>query len=247
MRTVIRIVVSLLTPIAAGLAQAPAPPSALNGALTAPPSTPRPDVDLTAGHYSYRVASIMGAQRTEGTVAIDISDGGTVWNVTQTTDFAGSAAVGTAVLEHGSLVVRRFEQRSSRASVTIEFAEHKMTGTLHSEAGDKQVSADVSGSVFAEGPGNFQSVGCLPLARDYAITYRNVDYVRQAEEQVELKVLGIESVAVPAGTFDAYVVHLIRHPGETDQTIWIDRKSRKVVKVSTAAPNGATTTQELLQ
>jgi hypothetical protein len=70
------------------------------------------------------------------------------------------------VLEHGSLAVRRFEQKSSRASVTIEFAEHKVTGTLHSAAGDMQVSADVSGVVFAEGPGNFQSVGCLPLAKD---------------------------------------------------------------------------------
>jgi hypothetical protein len=247
MKTVIPILVTLLTPIAAGSAQGPTQPLAMNGATSAPLSTPHLALDLTAGHFSYRVVTIMGAQRTEGTVAIDISDGGTVWNVTQTTDLAGATAVGTAVLEHGSLVVRRFEQRSSRASVTIEFAEHKMTGTLHSEAGDKQVSADVSGSVFAEGPGNFQSVGCLPLARDYAITYRNVDYVRQAEEQVGLKVFGIESVTVPAGTFDSYVVHLIRHPTETDQTIWIDRKSRKVVKVSTAASNGATTTQELLQ
>jgi hypothetical protein len=219
----------------------------MNGAPAAPSSTPRPAVDLTAGHYSYRVANIMGAQRSEGTVAIDISDGGTVWNVTQTTDFAGATSVGTAVLEHGSLAVRRFEQQSSRAGVIIEFAEHKMTGTLHSEAGDKQVSAEVSGSVFAEGPGNFQSVGCLPLAKDYAITYRNVDYVRQAEEQVELKVLGSESVAVPGGTFDSYVVHLIRRPALTDQTIWIDRNSRKVVKVTTLAPNGATSTQELLQ
>jgi len=188
----------------------------------------------------------MGAQRTEGTVAIDISDGGTVWNVTQTTDFAGTTAVGTAVLEHGSLAVRRFQQKSPLATVTIEIAEHKVTGTLHSAAGDKPVSVEVSGSVFAEGPGNFQSVGCLPLAKDYAITYRNVDYVRPAEEQVELKVLGSESVTVPAGTFDAYIVHLLRHPAETDKTIWIDRKSRKVIKVSTRAPNGATSTQELL-
>jgi hypothetical protein len=247
LKTAIRIVLSLLTPIAAGLAQAPTPPPTMNGAPAAPSSTPRPAVDLTAGHYSYRVANIMGAQRSEGTVAIDISDGGTVWNVTQTTDFAGATSVGTAVLEHGSLAVRRFEQQSSRAGVIIEFAEHKMTGTLHSEAGDKQVSAEVSGSVFAEGPGNFQSVGCLPLAKDYAITYRNVDYVRQAEEQVELKVLGSESVTVPAGTFDSYIVHLIRHPAETDQTIWIDRKSRKVVKVGTSAPNGPMSTQELLQ
>jgi hypothetical protein len=247
MKTVIRIVVSLLTLMVGGFAQVPAPPQVSNSALPAPVSTPRPAVDLTAGHYSYRVANIMGAQRTEGMVAIDISDGGTVWNITQTTDFAVGTAVGTAVLEHGSLAVRRFEQKSSRAGVTIEFAEHKVTGTLHSAAGDKRVSADVSGVVFAEGPGNFQSVACLPLAKDYAITYRNVDYVRQAEEQVELRVLGSESVTVPAGTFDSYIVHLIRHPAETDQTIWIDRKSRKVVKVSTSAPNGPMSTQELLQ
>ena len=243
MTTTLRIVVSLLTLMVLGFAQTPTPPRASNGATTASPSTPRPAVDLTAGHYSYRVANIMGAQRTEGTLTIDISDGGAVWNVTQTNDFAGAKAIGTAVLERGTLAVRRFEQKSPRASVTIEFAEHKATGTLHSAASDTQVSADISGSVFAEGPGNFQSVGCLPLAKGYAITYRNVDYVRQIEELVELKVPGSESVTVPAGTFDSYIVHLIRHPAETEQTIWIDRKSRKV---STSAPNGATSTQELL-
>jgi hypothetical protein len=247
MKTVIRVAMSLLTPMVGGFAQAPVSPPAVTAALMSPLSTPRPAVDLTAGHYSYRVANIRGAQRAEGTVAIDITDGGTVWNVTQTTDFAGTTAVGTAVIEHGSLAVRRFEQRSSGASVIIEFVDHKMTGILHSDAGDKQVSADVGGSVFAEGPGNFQSLGCLPLANNYAITYRNIDYVRQAEEQVELKVLGSESVTVPAGTFESYVVHLTRHPAETDQTIWIDRQSRKVVKVSTSAPNGATSTQELLR
>jgi hypothetical protein len=64
MKTVIRIVVTLLTPIAAGFAQAPTPPPAMNAAPAAPLAAPRPAVDLTTGHYSYRVANIMGAQRT---------------------------------------------------------------------------------------------------------------------------------------------------------------------------------------
>jgi outer membrane lipoprotein-sorting protein len=64
-----------------------------------------------------------------------------------------------------------------------------------------------------------------------------------------LKVAGTESVTVPAGTFDAYKLEIVDTENEADkQTVWIDKASRKVLKISAVLTslNGAVLTSELL-
>jgi hypothetical protein len=61
-------------------------------------------------------------------------------------------------------------------------------------------------------------------------------------------VLGSESVTVPAGTFDAYKIEILAADNEADkQTVWIDKQSRKVLKISAVLVNynGAILTSEL--
>ena len=56
------------------------------------------------------------------------------------------------------------------------------------------------------------------------------------------------TVTVPAGTFDAYKVEIIAADNDADkQTVWIDKGSRKVLKISAVIPNlnGAVLTSEL--
>jgi len=64
----------------------------------------------------------------------------------------------------------------------------------------------------------------------------------------QLKVIRTESVTVPAGTFDAYKVEIFAADNDADkQTVWIDKASRKVLKISAVIPslNGAVLTSEL--
>jgi hypothetical protein len=64
-----------------------------------------------------------------------------------------------------------------------------------------------------------------------------------------LKVVGAESVTVPAGTFDTYKVELNSADGGGDkQTLWIAKDSRKPVKMTAVLPEmgGATITQEMV-
>jgi hypothetical protein len=61
-------------------------------------------------------------------------------------------------------------------------------------------------------------------------------------------VVGTESVTVPAGTFDAYKVEILDTENDADkQTIWIDKTTRRVLKISAVLPslNGAILTSEL--
>ena len=55
-------------------------------------------------------------------------------------------------------------------------------------------------------------------------------------------------MTVPAGTFDAYKVEILDTGNEADkQTVWIDKSSRKVLKISAVLTglNGAILTSEL--
>jgi len=59
----------------------------------------------------------------------------------------------------------------------------------------------------------------------------------------------MESVTVPAGTFDAYKVELSSADGGSDKaTVWIAKDSRKPAKVSAVLGDmgGATMTAELV-
>jgi dipeptidyl aminopeptidase/acylaminoacyl peptidase len=59
---------------------------------------------------------------------------------------------------------------------------------------------------------------------------------------------GVEAKNLPAGTFDAYKVEIISADNDADkQTVWIDKGSRRVLKISAVIPslNGAILTSEL--
>jgi hypothetical protein len=97
--------------------------------------------------------------------------------------------------------------------------------------------------------GNMASVACLPLAEGYTTSFRNFDMQTQKEKLLSLKVAGVESVTVDAGTFNSYKVEVTSADGGADkQTMWIAKDSRKPVKLEASLPSmgGATMSMELL-
>jgi hypothetical protein len=65
-----------------------------------------------------------------------------------------------------------------------------------------------------------------------------------------LKVVGTESVTVPAGTFDAYKVESVAADNDADkQTLWIAKDSHKVLRISSTIPSlgGAVLTSEMVK
>ena len=65
-----------------------------------------------------------------------------------------------------------------------------------------------------------------------------------------MKVIGLESVTVPVGTFEAYKVEITNADGSGDKTyIWVAKDTRKVLKTSAtvAQMNGAVITTELTE
>jgi hypothetical protein len=108
------------------------------------------------------------------------------------------------------------------------------------------VKADLPGGLFADGPGSYRAIAALPLKEGYSTTFRNFDVQRQKVAVKQAKVVGVEDVTVPAGTFKAWKVEIASAEGEPGvQTTWIDTATRRVVKTTGTLPNGATITSEL--
>jgi outer membrane lipoprotein-sorting protein len=129
----------------------------------------------------------------------------------------------------------------------IEYKNGKATGTMTMGGQTKPIEADLGGGIFADGTGSHSIIATLPLAENYSTSFRNFDLQSNMVKTMILKVVGTEKVTVPAGDFETFKVSLTSEDGSENQTVWIDRKSRKVVKASAvlAQMGGAVLTSEL--
>jgi hypothetical protein len=133
-------------------------------------------------------------------------------------------------------------------AIELEFKDDKAAGSMKVQGKDKPIAVDLGGPLFADAAGSGHSIACLPLAEGYSTTFRNFDVQTQKVKLMQLKVAGLESVTVPAGTFDAFKVEITSEGNPDKVTFWIAKESRKVAKLSAvmARMNGAVMTAELL-
>jgi hypothetical protein len=130
----------------------------------------------------------------------------------------------------------------------INVAPNQLTGSTTMNGKSTPLAIDPGGALFADGAGAFDVLASLPLADGYSVSFRNFDVQKQKTQIKQLKVAGTESVTVPAGTFDAYKLEIVDTENDADkQTVWIDKASRKVLKISAVLTslNGAILTSEL--
>jgi dipeptidyl aminopeptidase/acylaminoacyl peptidase len=189
---------------------------------------PKVTANLKAGAYKYDAKLAIGGQQMALKLSTTIQDGGGDWTVVENIETPMGAMLDTTTLEKTSLTLRKR---------TVE------------GGGEQPVSADLDGTIFADGAGANFVIGCLPLAEGYTTVYRNFDLEKQRVKVMQLEVAGSESVTVPAGTFDAFKVELSSADGGPDKSsAWIAKDTRTPVKISTLMPQmgGAILTAELL-
>ena len=208
---------------------------------------PKPAMELRAGTSNYAVSLEMGGQKMalSATSEIKKQEDGT-WLAVETLTTPMGAAVDRTVLEKDTLVMRKRTITQGPVSVDLDSRDGKVTGEMKMNGQPKPIAVDTGGELFADGAGSNDVIATLPLAEGYQTTFRNFDAQAQQVRSVQLKVLGSESVTVPAGTFDAFKVEVVTTGGPT-ATEWVAKDPRRVVKVVAVLPqmNGATITLEL--
>ena len=211
---------------------------------------PKPAVAPTAGTWKYKDTVVQADGTYLSTHSVTIKDGGGVWTVTTTWDTPDGAVADVSTLEKGTLILRtesfkhfpKQGQLWKPVAINLDFSGNKVIGTFTSASGqEKPVAVDLDGPVFVNEASADVTMGCLPLAEGYSTTFRSFDLEKLAlnpqashtERVVNLKVVGVERVTVPAGTFDSYKVELTSaDSGSNKETVWIAKDSRTPVKTS---------------
>jgi hypothetical protein len=209
---------------------------------------PKPAVDLRPGTHNYKASIALGGQEMPLTMKTDIREENGAWTVNETVQLPQGEITDVSTIEKGSLLLKRRMIKQGAVTIEMNVAPNKLSGSTTMNGKETPIDADPGGALFADGAGAFEVIASLPLADGYSLSFRNFDVEKQKPRIKQLKVLGSESVTVPAGTFDAYKVEILAADNEADkQTVWIDKGSRKVLKISAVLPsfNGAILTSEL--
>jgi dipeptidyl aminopeptidase/acylaminoacyl peptidase len=213
-------------------------------------SSPKPAVELKPGVTQYKAKLEAGGQTMPMDVTHTVVDGNGVWIVTESAQMPMGAMSDSSIVSKGTLLLQKRIIKQGPATIEVQFADNKATGTMSMNGQNRPISADLGGALFADGAGANDAVAALPLADGYTTTFRNFDIMSQQVKPRALKVAGSESVTVPAGTFDAWkvVVTPAEGTGETT-TIWVNKADRRVVKITNVLPqmNGALATAELVK
>lgn len=209
---------------------------------------PKPAVAPTAGTWKYKEEDVIAEGKARGrylsTLSVTIKDEGGVWTVTTDINFIEGPVTDVLTLEKDTLIPRKESfkhflhkgQPWKPVEIDLDFTGNKVTGAMKYVSGpDKPVAFGLGGPLFA-GTATDVTVGCLSLADGYSTTFRYFDIQQLAlqkpdrEKVMQLKVVGMERVTVPAGTFDSYKVELTSPDGSYQETVWIAKDSRIPVK-----------------
>jgi hypothetical protein len=216
--------------------------------MTASADLPKPAVDLRPGTYNYKASIALAGQEIPLTLKTDIKEENGAWTVNETAQTPQGDIIDISTIEKGSLLLKRRSIKQGPLTIEMDVAPNKLKGTTNMNGQSTPIDTDPGGALFADGAGTFEVLASLPLADGYSLSFRNFDLMKQKPQIKQLKVVGTESVTVPAGTFDAYKLEIVAADNDADkQTVWIDKGSRKVLKISAVLTNlnGAVLTSEL--
>jgi dipeptidyl aminopeptidase/acylaminoacyl peptidase len=212
-------------------------------------AAPKPDSAPLTGPMAYKVSVQAGGQNIQLEVTSEIKEEGGNWVATDTMKSPMGDAVDITVLAKDTLAPIKRTVKQGPVAIELAYAGTKVTGKMAMGGQDRPIEADLGGALFADGAGSSQSIAALPLADGYSVVFLNFDLQKAKGKTMQLKVIGSESVTVPAGTFDSYKVEISAADGPDKQTLWVAKSARKVVKIEAVLPQmgGAKMTSELIK
>src|SRR5215204_939214 len=177
--------------------------------MTATSEVPKPAVELRPGTYNYKASIALGGQSIPLAMKSEIKEENGAWTVNETAQTPQGEISDVSTIEKGSLLLKRRMIKQGPMTIEMNIAPNQLTGTTTMNGKATPLAVDPGGALFADGAGAFDVIASLPLADGYSLSFRNWDVQKQKPMIKQLKMLGTESVTVPAGTFDAYKVEVV--------------------------------------
>jgi len=177
-------------------------------------------------------------------------DGRSVWTVTSIANTPMGEAKDTWTLQADTLVPVSRSVLQGPVAIELAFGDESVKGMITMGAQEMPVEVALEAPVFGDQQALDAVLCALPLAEGYATPIRTFDIQSQRVRVWRLEVQGMETVDVPAGTFEAFSVAMTPLDGEGGGgTLWVSKKApRMVVRGELAMPaqaGGGTSTAEL--
>ncbi len=217
----------MTAPVAARLAQITVdvatvemPDAAAQAEASAAARSPLPAADgarLRPATLRYAGALNLGGQKIEmtttRTIAADAESGRELWRFVDAAKLPMGAPVDTFWVDRRTLEpVRR--GAGGMGEMRLRYEPDAVTGAMGGGGQSLPVQMKLDAPVFGDGPGFEAVVAGLPLADGYAATLRIFEAAMQKVRPLKLTVTGRETAAVPAGSFEAFVVEVQPLDGE---------------------------------
>src|SRR5437762_7626362 len=143
------------------------------------PGAPKPVGQLTPGTATWKARIEAGGQSMPMDITRTVKDSSGVWVVSESALMPMGAMSDVAVIDKGTLLLRRRVINQGPAVIEVSFADNKATGKMSMNGQERPIAADLGGALFADGPGASDAVATLPLAEGYTTTFRNFDIMSQ--------------------------------------------------------------------
>lgn len=187
-------------------------------------TAPLPSADgaaLAPGRWEYVFNYEMGGQAMTVPVIRIVEEaehsGTKCWGIQDTANMQMGTQVDRYLVDRGSLRPLRRES-TGMGTITIDYGDTGITGEMAFGGQTQSIDEALAAPAIGDGPGFEIFVSGLPLAAGYETTFRMHEVMVQKVRPFHLRVAGEESVTVPAGTFDAFVVELMPLDGDAATT-----------------------------
>jgi dipeptidyl aminopeptidase/acylaminoacyl peptidase len=173
-----------------------------------------------------------------------------VWRIISEQSSAMGAAADTFDVDLNTLLPVYRGIKQGGTTVRVNYSGEEINGKITMPGGEMPLSSELEAPVYGTDTALDLVMAALPLAPGYRTTLRTFDILSQSTKIMVLEVVGIEEVAVPAGTFETYKIELRNMDGEPGGgTVFISTNAdhHKVRSVMTlpAMMGGGTITSEL--
>ena len=124
-------------------------------------NAPKPAADLTPGTTTYKASLAAGGQTIPMDVTHTVAEANGVWLVTETANMPMGSMSDSSTVSKGTLLLQRRVIHQGPASVEVQFADNKASGTMSMNGQTRPISADLGGVLFGDGAGANDAIAAL--------------------------------------------------------------------------------------
>ncbi len=165
-------------------------------------------------------------------------EGVPVWMIIDEASSPMGVAADTFYLNFQNLVPIHRSADQGMTKMRIDYDESTISGEIVAGPQTVPISKEIEAPILGDGSALDLALGALPLEVGYETTFRTFDLMSQKVIVRHLKVVGVEEIEIPAGTFEALKLEIVPIEGDTGKrTVWIaNDETRNMLKSIDSLP-----------